>query len=47
MYFANSKSAQTNMLTVPNLALSVFPDGRVRYSMRISLKVSSLARSHV
>lgn len=34
-YFANSKTASYNDVTVPNFAFVVCPDGQIRYSTRL------------
>lgn len=40
LYFSNSRKASVNDVIVPNTALKIFNDGTVRYSMRVSLKLS-------
>ncbi|XP_046380472.1 glycine receptor subunit alpha-2-like isoform X2 [Haliotis rufescens] len=40
VYFRNEKDASFHEVTVPNKYMHLYPDGRVRYSMRLSLTLS-------
>ena len=38
-FFRNLKDAKAHMITVPNKLMRIFPDGKVLYSQRLTLKL--------